>query len=328
MNRRFWTAVMAAGAICAVTSCDDKEKDIEIPSPAPEPPELVLYATGSDGTSGVYWCNDKAVTLASPISETAKWTRGKAIEVVGDDVYVAGYENKSAILWKNGVPTTLTDNTTEVSVNDLLISGNDIYVAGADHGAGVIWKNGIKEILASYGEIRALKIDGADFYAAGYDNGVATVWKNGKAVALTDDNWNESSANGICIYNGKIYAAGYHDTYAAMWEVSGDTVTETALTDDFSYAQCRSIALDTATGTVYCAGNDGQNPCYWVSGQKTVLASCSNFGTVLDAVCINGAIYMGGSDDNKAVVWIDGVETVFADSKSTPSVYAICVVEK
>lgn len=148
---------MAAGAICAVTSCDDKEKEIEIPTPEPEQKELVLYATGSNDTQGVYWCNDKAVTLASPISENAKWTRGKAIEVVGDDVYVAGYENKSAILWKNGVPTTLTDNTTEVSVNDMLISGNDIYVAGSDNGAAVIWKNGVKEVLTPYGEIRDIE---------------------------------------------------------------------------------------------------------------------------------------------------------------------------
>lgn len=328
MNRRFWTALMAAGAVCAATSCSDKEKDIEIPIPEPEVKELVLYATGSDGTQGVYWCNDTAATLASPISETAKWTRGKAIEVVGDDIYVAGYENKSAILWKNGIPTTLTDNTKEVSVNDLAISGNDIYVAGAYNGAAVIWKNGVKEELSSYGEVRAIVIDGTDFYAAGYDNGVATVWKNGKAIALTSDNWNESSANGICIYNGKAYAAGYHDSEAAMWEISGETVTETMLTDDYNYAQCRCIALDAATGTIYCAGNDGQNPAYWVNGQKTVLASCSNFGNVLGAVCVDGKVFMCGSNDNKAVVWINGVETVMADSKSSPSVYAICVVEK
>ncbi|GGC49296.1 hypothetical protein GCM10011386_46990 [Parapedobacter defluvii] len=53
------------------------------------------------------------------------------------DVYVAGYQmigsQSIASLWKNGIATTLTDNTVLASsANDVFVSGNDVYVAGAE----------------------------------------------------------------------------------------------------------------------------------------------------------------------------------------------------
>lgn len=321
--------MMIACAVCLTPACgnDDDENSDSDQNPDPVT-EVVVYATGADGTQGVYWRNGEATTLKSPISETPKWTRGKSIAVVDDVVYVAGYENKTAILWKDGEPTALTDNTVELSVNDLAVVGEDTYIVGAYGGAGVYWKNNTMIELTSYGEIRSIYVDGTDIYMSGNDNGIATYWKNGTPVALSKDQWSASEGYGITVVDGTVIVSGYYDAEAAVWTCNGSEVTEQLLTEDWNYAQCRGVAYDVENKVAYSVGNDGYNPVYWVNGQMTTLATCSSFGTATDICFHDQTCYIGGIEDYKAVIWVDGQAEVLAEAKTGPSIYALCVVEE
>lgn len=272
----FFQSVVITGDSVIITLSDGST--IELPLMQRE---TAIYATGSDGTQGVYWRNGVPTVLKSPISETAKWTRGKSITVVDGDVYVAGYETRTAIVWKNGEPTALTDNTVDVSVHDMAVVGDDIYVVGAYNYAPTYWLNGEKVELGRSGEIRSIVVDGTDIYMAGNDNGLATYWKNGEAVALTDDPWSAADVSELLLADGSIYAAGYYDSEAAMWKDGQMTL----LTNDWNYAQCRCCCM--AGGNFYAAGNDGYNPAYWVNGEPTVLAEATT-GPCIYAIYVAG----------------------------------------
>ena len=313
----FFKSVVITGDSVIITLADGRT--IELPLLQRE---TAIYATGSDGTQGVYWRNGVATVLKSPISETPKWTRGKAITVVDGDVYVAGYETRTAILWINGEPTTLTDNTVDVSVHDMAIVGKDIYIVGAYNANPVYWLNGEMKTLGSTGEIRSVVVDGTDVYMSGSDNGMAAYWKNGERVALSTDPWTYADAYDICIADGNVYAAGYYDSEAATW-LNGKM---TQLTNDWNYAQCRSCTI---SGTdYYAAGNDGYNPVYWINGTMTTLETCNSFGTVTCIEKVGDKIYMSGISDKQAVVWVNGEKQVLAEANTGPSAYDLYVIEE
>ena len=313
----FFQSVVVTGDSVIITLSDGRT--IELPLLQRE---TAIYATGSDGTQGVYWRNGVATVLKSPISETAKWTRGKAITVVDGDVYVAGYETRTVILWINGEPTALTDNTVDVSVHDMAIVGNDIYIVGAYNSDPVYWLNGEMKTLGSMGEIRSVEVDGTDVYMSGSDNGMAVYWKNGERVALSTDPWTYADAYGISVADGNIFAAGYYDSEAATW-LNG---TMTQLTNDWNYAQCRCCMI---SGTdYYAAGNDGYNPVYWINGTMTTLETCNSFGTVIGIEQVGDTIYMNGICDNQAVIWVNGEKQVLAEATTGPSAYGLYVVEE
>ena len=68
-----------------------------------------VYVAGREGGVAKYWKNGVPVILSSGTSFAA----ARGIDVLGDDVYVVGYEYNGvqavARLWKNGIPISLTD---------------------------------------------------------------------------------------------------------------------------------------------------------------------------------------------------------------------------
>lgn len=74
-------------------------------------------------------------------------------------MYALGQEyNVSATLtakiWKNGVPTSLSDGTNHAYAKSLFINGNDVYVSGMEvNSSGKLvakyWKNGVKTNLTN-----------------------------------------------------------------------------------------------------------------------------------------------------------------------------------
>ncbi|MGZ3750300.1 MAG: IPT/TIG domain-containing protein, partial [Mucilaginibacter sp.] len=96
-------------------------------------------ATDCGGGSGCvvakYWKNGTAVSL----SDGTKDAQAYSIFVSGTDVYVGGYEWKTAAgptnndvakYWKNGTAVTLTDGTHGARINSIFVSGTDVYAAG------------------------------------------------------------------------------------------------------------------------------------------------------------------------------------------------------
>ena len=101
-------------------------------------------------------------------------------------ILVAGYQqignHNVAMLWTNGVPTSLTDGTTNAKALGVAYSKGDVYVVG-----------------------------GRD---ASNGNPVATYWKNGTPVQLTDGTY-PAMAEAICITGNDIYIAGYENNATA-----------------------------------------------------------------------------------------------------------------
>ena len=179
------------------------------------------YAAGSwnpiQGANGqaIVWKNGVATAL------TQGFTRAEAnaVYVTNSNVYVVGNESKYdlngsysgpnyyiAKLWKNGVPTNLTNGTTDAKALSVFVNGTDVYVVGVEYsgtsnntvtggfnGIAKLWKNGVATNLTNgTTDAKALSVvvNGTDVYVAGYEsngtNKVAKYWKNGVATNLTN----------------------------------------------------------------------------------------------------------------------------------------------
>lgn len=116
-----------------------------------------VYACGNlsfdFGVAG-YWKNGQ-LTILSPTTVNARTT---GIVINGKDVYIAGYIETgniipgtvnspvhAAVLWKNGVMTTLSSPAYDSYTTNIVASKNDIYIggySGPDSAFTVYWKNG------------------------------------------------------------------------------------------------------------------------------------------------------------------------------------------
>ncbi len=106
-------------------------------------------------------------------------------------VYIAGSENITgktyATIWKNGVPTKLTDGSKLGRALKVVASGSDIYVLASDGPDYNVYKNGIKLYsLVDCTKAEGLYVLGNDVYVSGnYDNFVK-YWKNNTQENLSD----------------------------------------------------------------------------------------------------------------------------------------------
>jgi hypothetical protein len=155
------------------------------------------------------------------------------IFISGNDIYVVGAGNQrvspnfpdgvagSVTLWKNGIPTYITDENKYAEARSIFVSGNDVYIAGFE---GILnshnkydvnarlWKNGsstpLSLILASSSSrANSVYVYKDDVYVAGSDAKGATLWKNGIASILSFSN--NSDANCVYVSDGDVYVVGY-----------------------------------------------------------------------------------------------------------------------
>jgi hypothetical protein len=180
-----------------------------------------------------YWKNSSPVDFSN-----GSWgIEIRSIFVSGSDVYVAGavdvttqvgpnsyYETPVATVWKNSVPTQLTDPLHFSRAFSVFVSGTDVYVAGEaaqtaqqlDYTA-TYWKNGVPITVpasagSSYSSLTGIFVYGSDVYVAGGDslNG-AEYWKNGTLVPLLGSYTGQM----VVSSGGHTYVAGTnYPTYA------------------------------------------------------------------------------------------------------------------
>lgn len=262
-----------------------------------------VYAAGheiSAATSknvATYWRGSTAVRL----TDRTKDAYATGITMVGNDVYVAGYEVTGANTamvkyWKNGIATNLTDGTKSAEANAIAVVGADVYVAGHE------------------------------FNAAG--KSVATYWKNGTAMRLTDGTKN-SYATGLFISGTDVFVTGYeyfdasfNNAIAKYWK-NGTAVSLTGNTSNFTTSAIAVSGADVyVTGTNYTSV--GFNQAYWKNGTLSNLAASTI--AEINAVVVNqGSVYVGGSDGQKAVYWKDGtafpLENNFSATEHITSIF-------
>jgi hypothetical protein len=126
-----------------------------------------LVPAGAGFNRAIYWKNGVAVNLL-PTSTYGSQAMGVAL--TGNDLYISGYIQAQATVWKNNVAATLASNSSTSSANSIIISGNDVYVAGLSGTAYTYWKNSVQNILPysqnALVQHCAIGLDGSDVYIA------------------------------------------------------------------------------------------------------------------------------------------------------------------
>ena len=188
-----------------------------------------VYAVGNEWNSETetggsqLWKNGEKTAIGNNI-------RAKDIFVHKSDIYVVGNNGGTAVLWKNGTITELSDETSPARALAVYANDTDVYVIGQQGRKAAIWKNGILTYLTddsfSVASARAIYVDGSDVYVVGYirhgtSNYTATLWKNGVITSLTDGT-QDAYASDIAVMNDKTYIVGYtyenDNPIAKFWE--------------------------------------------------------------------------------------------------------------
>lgn len=154
-----------------------------------------------------YWKNGKHIFS----SEIYDYVHAKVndIEVVGNDVYMVGWEYPTAMLWKNGVAIPLSDGTRSTEATRVRVIDSSVHIMGAeifgpyyDYPFVVsYWKDGvltkIKDGILGYAMDFA--ISGSDIFVVGFDYklhgqrtqiAIAKYWRNGVEETLSDGSAN------------------------------------------------------------------------------------------------------------------------------------------
>ena len=266
---------------------------------------------------------------------------------VAANVYVAGSIGNTAVVWKNGVATNLTNGTNPARANSVFVSGTDVYVAGYEYIAGggfsiaKVWKNGVATDLSSaaiYASANSVFVSGTDVYVAGTVGFTAKVWKNGIATTLTDG-INRASAGSVFVSGTDVYVAGQEQLgqfgaanyykVAKVWK-NGVGINLTSGPRD---ADAGSVFV---SGTdVYVAGRDqsggiSQAAKVWKNGVATNLTDGTNAAQA-NAVFVSGTdVYVAGEESNSSgnnipKVWKNGVAANLTNGTTAIQILSIFV---
>ena len=252
---------------------------------------------------------------------------------VNPNIYVAGFVGfKKATLWKNGVPTELSDGSEIGRAYSVFVNDTDVYVAGYvvnqdQVRVATLWINEVSITLFSHGfsaVAESVFVKGADVYVAGYAENeenvrVAALWKNGVLSGLSNG-LKDGLAHSVYVSDTDVYVAGFvinQEGFAVATLWKNGVLTE--LSDGFSGARANSVYV---SGTdVYVAGSVVNQwgivvATLWKNGVPTGLSNDgSNAAAVANSVYVSGNdVYVAGSVENPdevkvATLWKNGVPT-------------------
>lgn len=319
------------------------------PNPTNTVNAVDIYVAGSNQGKAAYWKNDVPTNL----TDGTHLADGNAVVVVGNDVYVAGYETKTVLVsnpvggntpieakeakyWKNGVAVNLTTATTtdyiDSEAKSIKVVGNDVYVCGNDGSeTAVYWKNGVKTVLSTGNRDQANEIEvvGSDVYVAGAagQGTSAAYWKNGVQTILSDQFG--SYATSIAISGTDVYVAGVIQgnpiegttDKAVYWKNGLETILNTN-------GDARSIAVVGndiyVSGTVSLGSNGSSTASYWKNGVAINLSTAPSTG---DSIAfLNNVVYVAGTTSGvttNATAWINGVQTSAGASTIGNSIFVV-----
>ncbi|MBP6023941.1 hypothetical protein [Ferruginibacter sp.] len=244
-------------------------------------------------------------------------------------VYIAGGIDGNAVLWKDGVPTFLTNlpasNFKYAYAVRTLLYNNDVYVLGSEQDSTIngwvstikLWKNGVvTNITNGTTEAEGVGLDvyNGDVYICGTERsgniGVAKIWKNGIATTLPIDTFNYGYPTNIKVVNGDVYISGGLTRTAAgsasraMYWKNG--VINFLSAPSSSDANATGIFINN-TDLYFCGyetisgQTSGGTAVYWKNGVKTTVAFSAPY-VFTDAYSVfvdNNDIYISGSSSRQ-----------------------------
>lgn len=242
--------------------------------------QLMKNGVVSDLTNGIFEASAHSVFVTK---EGVVYVAGHEKSVKNNEVsnvYIAGFEGNTAILWKNRVAQTLTDGTNEAKANSVFVSNNDVYVAGYEKNAtdkkvAILWKNEVTQILTdgtNNAKANSVFVSGNDVYVVGYeknveDKKVAILWKNGEKQYLSNGK-NDVTAKSAYVYNNDVFVVGieiikkdsfFHEV-AKLWKNG----LEQNFTDENLHTGALSVYV--SANDVYVSGWEFNNAKIWKNG--------------------------------------------------------------
>ena len=154
--------------------------------------------------------------------------------VDGTDTYIAGFDGKPAMLWKNDLPQKLSVAKVDASAASVFATGGNVYAAGFEyveevgvkHTVAALWINGVKQRLTPEGKIGAAvsvfvknndiyvlgkecdRMDGSkDGHVPKKEDFRTVLWKNGHEQKLRDGDKMDNPSS-IHVSNRNVYIAG------------------------------------------------------------------------------------------------------------------------
>ncbi len=268
-----------------------------------------------DLTNGAYSSTANGIAASNNVNLNTITACGSNINTNG--VYIAGVIGNNAVLWKDGVATTLTNNPANGNkyayAVKTLVYNNDVYVLGDEYDSTntgnastiKLWKNGVLTNITNgttYAEAWSMDVYNGDVYicgteAVGNSNSVPKVWKNGVATILPKDTFDFADPTGIKVFNGDVYV-------------------------------CGSVDRNNPGSGAYSS-----RALYWKNGVINFLSNAANstHANAWGLFINNGDVYVTGSESNNnqnsstGVYWKNGVKTTMAFSATSTSYYTNCI---
>jgi hypothetical protein len=298
------------------------------------------YEKVGEETRAVLWNEGIKQYLSNTISSAS------SVFVSGNDVYVAGYEGASAVVWKNGVKQELHYGNDTTRAYSVFVFENIVYVAGQAYissgqqqqGTALLWINGAAQALTDkiYGIASASSVfvSGGHVYAAGVidptnnttNKSYAVLWIDGQTILLSNGRILDR-ANSVYVAGNDVYVTGWLDSGGVLWK-NGEPQSQNAERNFFN----NSVYV--AGNDVYVAGRHTESlsngdlfmaATLWKNGVRQVLPHDNNSyhaGSSAECIYVTGSdVYVAGNDHgygdrSRAMLWKNGEKHRLSDVES------------
>jgi hypothetical protein len=281
-----------------------------------------------DLATGNYSTTVTAAASGNNISLGTVTACGNSINTSG--VYIAGYIDNNAVIWKDGTPTFLTNISTSSFYHyayavKVIVSNNDVYAVGVEEDSALngmvgiikLWKNGIAVNLTNgttAAHAESIDVYNGDTYVCGYEGNAGSgqtgkVWKNGIAATLPKDTFDYITPSTIKVVNGDVYVSGTATKFLQNAVVDRAVYWKNNLlyTLPVIHPHTDGTGLFVSNGDVYVSGTENdyaqyQRAVYWKNNVETVLPL-----TGAATVSSGGLIFVDNSD-----VYVAGTVQTFS----------------
>lgn len=332
-------------SLSSLISCSSDDDD----SSGPDNPDPVqqydIYVAGSDlsgsKSKAVYWLNGQKNELTNGMENAY----ANSLLVVGNDVYVAGYEENSsgfsvAKYWKNGTAVELGDGSIDSYAYSIAVSGSKVYVGGMESGSGIehgkVWQRGEGTSNYTFPEdqmrkVSSITMSNGDVYASGtrkiasFTGGV--IWKLSGSVETFSNFDTLTEGTSIAVSGDYVYIGGTKDNKARYLRngIINDMPTD---------ADNNLITSLFVNGSdVYAAGtglttDSKLRAKYWKNGLLTNLSMGNNYGVATGIKVADNNIFVSTtemtSSSSTAKYWFNSEEKNLGPGQAT----ALFVVKK